>query len=169
MAPSRKALEEFAAQAERDRAELQRLADQAEEDRRAFQERADICAAQRDESLAMLKDLDTKALTPQHRHNTVDDVNTAISSNALRSQARMADDVKKHRLVVAMEKKGLTFAEVAEALEKKLGRKFPRSTVQSWPKPKGDVSARGIPRDAADHLRGWLGVPLSAWSRVIPD
>jgi len=122
-----------------------------------------------EQELARLDDEEnTRALTPEHRHNTIPDVNPAISSNALRSQARMADDVKKHRLVVAMEKKGLTFADVSEELEKRLGRKFPRSTVQSWPKPKGDVSARGIPQDAAEHLRSWLGVPLSAWSRVIP-
>jgi len=110
----------------------------------------------------------TRALTPEHRHNTIDTVNPAISSNALRSQARMADEVKKHRLVAALEKKGLTFADVADHLEKKLGRKFPRSTVQSWPKPKGDQYGRGIPADAANELRAWLGVPLSAWARVIP-
>ncbi len=122
-----------------------------------------------EQELARLDDEEsTAALTPEHRHNTLDPVNPAISSNALRSQARMDDDVKAHRLVAAMAKKGITFGDVAEHLEKKLGRKFPRSTVQSWPKPKGDEYGRGIPEDAANELKAWLGVPLSAWARVIP-
>ena len=122
-----------------------------------------------EQMLARLEDEEsTAALTPEHRHNTLDTVHPAISSNALRSQARMADDVKEHRLVAAMAKKGLTYIDIAEHLEKKLGRKFPRSTVQSWAKGKDDPSRRGIPADAANELRAWLGVPLSAWARVIP-
>jgi hypothetical protein len=123
-----------------------------------------------EQMLARLDDEEsTAALTPEHRHNTLDPVNPAISSNALRSQARMADDVKKHRLVAALEKKGLTLADVADALEKRLKpRTFPRSTVQSWVKPKESASYRAIPQDAAEALKAMYGVPLSAWPRIIP-
>lgn len=108
-------------------------------------------------------------LTSEHRHNTVPDVTPAPSSNALRSQARISDDSKKHRLVAVLAKKGITFAEVADALEQRLKpRKFPRSTVQSWVKPKGDASYRAIPQDAAEALKALYGVPLSAWPRIIP-
>lgn len=107
-------------------------------------------------------------LTSEHERNTVEDVNTALSSNALRSQAQIADDAKKHRFVAILAKKGLTFADAAAALEARLKRKFPRSTVQSWPKPPKDPSYRAIPQDAADALKALYGVPLSAWARIIP-
>lgn len=109
------------------------------------------------------------SLTSQHIPSTVGDVNTNPSSNALRSQAQMADEVKEHRLVAAITKRGLTFADVAEALEARLkGRRFPRSTVQSWVKPEGNTSYRAIPQDAADALKALYAVPLSAWPRIIP-
>jgi hypothetical protein len=108
-------------------------------------------------------------LTTSHEPNTVDGVNTAPSSNALRSQKQIADGARNHRLVVAMEKKGLSFADVADALGEKLGRPVPRSTVQSWVKPKSDVAYRAIPEPAADALKSLYGVPLNAWPRRIPS
>lgn len=107
-------------------------------------------------------------LTSAHSPNTLADVNPAPSSNALRSQAQISDETKAHKFVQALIRRGLTYADVADYLEQKLGRKFPRSTVQSWAKPKNDPSRRGIPTDAAMVLRDWLKVPLSAWQRVIP-
>ena len=139
--------------------------------RAAFASRAAIA---RDQAMRLRKladDLEgrTRSLTSEHRHNTLDDVSTTLSSNALRSQAQIVGDAKKHRLVLAMAKRGLSFADVADALGARLKpRSFPRSTVQSWVKPKGDVAYRAIPQDAAEALKAMYGVPLSAWPRVIP-
>jgi hypothetical protein len=108
-------------------------------------------------------------LTSSHVPSTLDDMpSTEVSSNALRSQAQLTDEVRGHRFVKAMIKRGLTFAEVADALGAELGRKIPRSSLLSWVKPKGDVAARGIPEDAAEALRSLYGVPVTAWRRVIP-
>lgn len=118
---------------------------------------------------ALADEMESTRLTSEHIPSTVDDVSTTLSSNALRSQSQIADAAKKHRLVVAMKARSLSFADVAEALEAKLKpRSFPRSTVQSWVKPKSDASYRAIPQDAADALKALYGVPLSAWPRIIP-
>lgn len=107
-------------------------------------------------------------LTSEHEPNTLDDVQPAISSNALRSLGNLADDVRNHKFIKAITKRGVTLAEVADVLTKRLKRKVPRSTVQSWPKPKTDPSYRAIPQDAADALKELYGVPESAWPRIIP-
>jgi transposase len=93
---------------------------------------------------------------------------TEMSSNALRSQGRLSEEVKAHKLVKAMKREGRTFAELREALKEETGRAYAHSTVLSWVKPKGDPAARGIPEEAAKAIQALYGVPLSAWSRVIP-
>lgn len=107
-------------------------------------------------------------LTSSYTPNTIPEVTPAPSSNALRSQKQFSEETLKTKFAQVLTKKGVTFAEVVEALEGKLGRTVPRSTVQSWAKPKGDPSYRAIPQDAADALKALYGVPLSAWPRIIP-
>ncbi len=107
-------------------------------------------------------------LTTPHIPSTVDDVTPAPSSNALRSQKLFSSGAAKSKFVQIITKKGVTFAEVADALETRLKRKVPRSTVQSWAKPKDDPSYRAIPQDAAEALKSLYGVPMNAWARVIP-
>jgi hypothetical protein len=108
-------------------------------------------------------------LTSKQDDDTLNTVNaSSVSSNALRSRARFANEVREHRFVRAISKRGLTYADVAVDLTEKLGRKVPRSTVQSWAKPEGDPSYRAIQQDAADALKELYGVPLNAWRRIVP-
>jgi hypothetical protein len=107
-------------------------------------------------------------LTSSYTPNTISDVTPAHSSNALRSQKQLSAGTLKTKFAQVLTKKGVTFAEVVEALRAKLGRPVPRSTVQSWAKPKGDPSYRAIPQDAAEALKELYGVPLGAWPRIIP-
>lgn len=149
--------------------ELRRMADEGDAKAEELEGEAARLRGYSSEFRRMADEMDTAALTSSHRPSTVGDVSTSLSSNALRSQAQISDDAKKHRLVMVMTKRGLSFADIADALEEKLKpRKFPRSTVQSWVKPKSDASYRAIPQDAADALKALYGVPLSAWARVIP-
>lgn len=145
---------------------LRALADEADAEADALEATAEKC---REQARTLRELADNMALTSKHTPSTVGDVSTALSSNALRSQAQIAGASKEHRLVVAMAKRGLSFADIAEALEAKLKpRSFPRSTVQSWVKPKSDASYRAIPQDAAEALKALYSVPLSAWPRIIP-
>ena len=107
-------------------------------------------------------------LTSEHIHNTIDTVTPAPSSNALRSRAQFSDETRQTKFAQIIAKKGKTFADVAEALTAALGRRVPRSTVQSWAKPKGDIAYRACPQDAAEALKDLYGVPLNAHPRIIP-
>lgn len=66
---------------------------------------------------------------------------------------------QKHPFVEALLKKQITVAEVADRVKRS------PNTVKAWYKPAGR-DFRPIPRDIAVTLRDWLGVPLSAWSRI---
>jgi hypothetical protein len=108
-------------------------------------------------------------LTSPHIPSTLPEMpSIVLSSNRLRSKARITEAVRAHRFVQTMEKRGLTFSEVALELARKLRRKVPLSSLLSWVKPADDDNARGIPGDAAEALRELYGVPLTAWRRVIP-
>jgi len=76
------------------------------------------------------------------------------------SRARIRKDNRKHPFVAALVAKGLTVTEIA----KDLG--YPRSTVQSWYDGDKD-NARPIPAKAATAIKALLGVPLSAWPRIV--
>ena len=108
-------------------------------------------------------------LPSQGELGTLDTVNTsAVSSNALRSRARLSEGTLKSKAIKVLARKGVTIAEVALALAEELGRKVPRSTVQAWVKPFGDPSYRAIPQDAADAFLALYQIPLNSWPRVIP-
>lgn len=108
-------------------------------------------------------------LTTVHEPNTVDGMPPALSSNALRSQAALSDATREHKFVRALQKRGETLAEAAETVSRLAGKKFSRSALAGWIKPKGDVAARGIPLIAAEAIRKEYGVPHTAWARVIPQ
>lgn len=59
---------------------------------------------------------------------------------------------------------------VAAELEKKLKRRFPRTTVRSWYVEAGSDHARPIPKDVAEYFarKPW-GIPLQAWKHGISD
>lgn len=108
-------------------------------------------------------------LTSDGDASTLDTVNTsAVSSNALRSRARLSKGALKSKAIQVLAKKGTTIAEVSIDLEKRLGRKVPRSTVQAWVKQPGDPSYRAIPEDAANAMKDLYGVSIKSWSRIIP-
>lgn len=109
-----------------------------------------------------------ESLTSLHGRNTVEDMGQAVSSNALRSAAIMGQGARGHLLVQELIKRGQTLGEARTFVNKRTGRRFAYSTVASWVKPKGDPAARAIPAVAAEAFEEEYGVPLSAWSRVIP-
>lgn len=107
-------------------------------------------------------------LTSLHKPNTLTDMPQELSSNALRSRAALTQETRSHLAVQALIRKGATIAEARIAVNTHTGKKYAYSTVVSWLKPKGDPAARGIPEVAAEAFRELYGVPMKAWSRVIP-
>lgn len=104
-------------------------------------------------------------LTSPNTHNTIDTVEA--TPNSLRSRARLSDESRRHPFIKAVTKANVTLADVATILEKRLGRKVPRSSVQAWPKKHTDRYYRPIPQDAAEALEALYKVPMTAWHRVV--
>jgi hypothetical protein len=129
----------------------------------------EVRAAIVDAFFPLVRPADFLGLTSEGEPSTLDTVNTsAVSSNALRSRARLSEASLKTKAVRVLARNGVTIAEVARSLTDRLGRKVPRSTVQAWLKPKEDPTYRAIPQDAADAFLELYGVPLASWPRIIP-
>jgi hypothetical protein len=105
-------------------------------------------------------------LTSQHTDNTIGDVDA--STAVLRSRGvRRAKGAPRTKAVEAIDAAGLTFAEIKNALEKRLGRSIHVNSVQAWAKKRTDPAYRRIPDDAATELET-MGVPRSVWPSIIP-
>jgi transposase len=75
------------------------------------------------------------------------------------SRARLRRDSRRHPFVAALVEQGIT----VDAFARDLG--YSRSTVQSW--YTADENGRPIPREAAEAIQRKLGVPLTAWRRIV--
>jgi hypothetical protein len=99
-------------------------------------------------------------LTPPEDTATLATMQADATRGQKVSRSRLEPGNRKHPFVAALVAKGLTVTEFASTLG------YSRSTVQSW-YDRGEGNGRPIPRKAAEAIRKQLGVPLSAWSRVV--
>ena len=107
---------------------------------------------------------DDRVLTSDTGYDTSDTMDaTGIAEPGLvrRSRSNMEPANLRHPFARALKAHKTTVS----AFAKKLG--YPRTTVQSWYKGKGSEDARPIPKAAAQAIQAELGVPLTAWRRVV--
>jgi lambda repressor-like predicted transcriptional regulator len=93
-------------------------------------------------------------------HATLATMDQAQTREQRVSRARLDKANRRHPFVAALVAKGLTVT----VLAKELG--YSRSTVQSW-YDADEANGRPIPRAAAVAIQKRLGVPLSAWRRIV--
>ena len=86
------------------------------------------------------------------------DASKVSSEPARRSRAMMTDETLMQRLPKVLVKLGVTVTELA----KEMG--FPRTTVQSWCRKKGDPARRPCPPEARKCLaRPPYNIPVDSW------